>query len=319
MAKITTTKTKQPRRKKDKYYTEVLTDSVVFFGLAHELERMVVDCELGDTRRTVFVEPCAGGGAMAVSLQKILTRIEDRLDRTDFNFKKLPVRLVSYDIEPTGPGIITQDLWRLTPEQVLMDAGLAKTDLRKIVFYSNPPFQIIPNPPVPEHVKKKTVNVMAALDELLFKLAQFDRDMAIDLHDNHGQIRNEPSSINMLLRLTQLELTEKAIVMNSLLERLCVLKRISFTGDGHNDMATTAWFGWNTVWLQQLWDELMKDVRLPDGTSEADVLRSQWEKFSKTWHSTATVGLMTPFIHPDRFVNFDLDKEIDIILGISND
>jgi hypothetical protein len=319
MAKITTTKTKQPRRKKDKYYTEVLTDSVVFFGLAHELERMIVDCELGDTRRTVFVEPCAGGGAMAVSLQKILTRIEERLDRIDFKCKKLPVRLVSYDIEPTGPDIITQDLWTLTPEQILMDAGLAKTDLRKIVFYSNPPFQIIPNPPVPEHVKKKTVNVMAALDELLFKLAQFDRDMEADLHDNHNQMRNEPSSINMLLRLTQLELTEKAIVMNSLLERLCVLKRISFTGDGHNDMATTAWFGWNTVWLQHLWDELMEDAPVIEGASATDLLRHQWEEFAKGWHPTASAGLMTPFIHPDRFVNFDLDKEIDIILGISND
>jgi hypothetical protein len=57
-----------------------------------------------------------------------------------------------------------------------------------------------------------------------------------------------------LLRITQLEPVETNKYMIPLVQSLTVLARMSFTGDGHTDSATAAWFRWAAtpaIWSSQ--------------------------------------------------------------------
>lgn len=311
MKKISTTTTKQPRKKLDKYYTDDKTDSAVFFGLYHPLLMLLEEdahpSEDG-RRHFLFVEPCAGDGAMVHSLFKILRALP--------RYNELPFSVLAYDIAPgeregLEVPIRQADLWELTPERIIEDSGLSEDVIRRIIIFSNPPYQIFDEPPrYNKDNERQTINVMKTLEQLTARLLAWSIDKPIYVE------------LDMLLRLTQLEMTGTAVFMNSVLFALTVLKRMSFTGDGHTDMATTAWFKWDLADL--CWD--ISRFR-PDVTSETDMLQliEEWNEGSKQRplsrisgpNTMLTQSILRPFVHPDRSKNFDLEAEVQILVAAS--
>lgn len=284
--KITTTALKNPRKAHDKYYTERLTDSVVFFGLRHHLKSLMREQFSPRPDKVLFVEPCAGDGAMVKSLERILEAMKPRPDY------EWPVKILSYDLVPGFEGCKQCNLWDMSYDRVVADAG---DEWNRIVFFTNPPYQIETVPP--SFTKKgdpAPINVISALEALAMKL----------LWASRNEVTGAGMSLSMLLRLTQLELTERAQFMNLCLDGLIPMKRLSFTGDGKTDMATTAWFLWSIPTIESIMD-------LADADTPAQAL--QWAKTELERSEYMVQNIYKPFIHTDRSAKFDLVAEIELL------
>jgi hypothetical protein len=251
------------RRKNDAYFTpedmvysfvRVLLDNAWTGTLANVIHDRYKheyggQFDLNTAEYILFVEPCAGNGAITNAIHRYMAH--------DYR-KHCPYEILSLDIDPQFKECFKEDFRDF-------DLGMLVPYLRSFVedtdSFIHPMLKnaipnhvhIITNPPYQiealdrwKHLEPKRrsttidgekvygppmINVMAKISEMVTLL---------DLQSTVGI----PVDMSYLMRVTQLEPTKTNAEAMQTLRQCVVLPRLSFTGDGQTDSATTAWFNW---------------------------------------------------------------------------
>lgn len=249
------------RRKNDAYFTpenislayvtKMLQHSRSYDILQEINQKMLADyggaIALDKIEYVLYIEPCAGAGHLTDALGQIMVSL---------NIWPYNCVIVSLDIDPQFEDCGEADFNDFVPSVeyilALHESGkltlsphqeevLRNFKCKWIHVLTNPPYQIqyqdrwngLGYRASSKKIKQDdqtvtlpaTVNVMARINELI--------DMKL-------------SNVEMsyLLRVTQLEPVATNIKPLKTLATNIVLPRLSFTGDGSTDSATTAWFHW---------------------------------------------------------------------------